>query len=107
MTSSKKPGAPKKGKYHLEFDTRAKKEWDKLNSTIRLQFAHKLKERLESPHVEADKLRDMPGCYKIKLRSLGYRLVYEVLDGRLVVTVIAVGKREKGRVYRDAKARAE
>lgn len=105
MTSSHKQADLAKVKYSLEFDARAKKEWDKLGSGIQLQFAKKLKGRLENPQVEADKLRDMPGCYKIKLRSAGYRLVYEVIGERLVITVISVGKREKGRVYDSAGVR--
>jgi mRNA interferase RelE/StbE len=100
MTSSQKPT-----EYSLEFNTQAKKEWDKLGNTIQLQFAKKLKERLTLPRVEADKLRDMPNCYKIKLRSIGYRLVYEVIDSRLVVTVIAVGKRDRSKVYGSATSR--
>jgi len=99
MTSSKKPELPEGSVYILEFNLQAKKEWDKLNSTIRSQLAKKLKERLSNPRVDADKLRDLPDCYKIKLRSVGYRLVYEVVDQRLLVTVIAIGKRERKRVY--------
>ncbi len=38
--------------------------------------------------------------YKIKLRGVGYRLVYEVRDNELVIMVIAVGKRERSEVYR-------
>lgn len=102
MTSSQKPAEPGKTKYALEFNVQAEKEWAKLGSNIQLQFAKKLKERLESPRVEADKLRDMPNCYKIKLRAIGYRLVYEVIDDRLVVTVIAVGKREGAKAYASA-----
>ena len=105
MTSSKKPEQPEGTVYSLEFNVQAKKEWDKLNSTIRLQLAKKLKERLANPRVEPDKLRDMPDCYKIKLRSVGYRLVYEVIDSRLVVMVIAVGKRDRSRVYGSASSR--
>jgi mRNA interferase RelE/StbE len=97
MTSSQKPAEPTE--YSLEFNTQAKKEWGKLGKTIQLQFAKKLKERLDNPRIEADKLRDMPNCYKIKLRSIGYRLVYEVIASRLVVTVITVGKRERSKVY--------
>lgn len=105
MTSSQKPVEPVATKYALEFNAQAKKEWEKLDSTIRLQFAKKLKERLVNPRVEADKLRDMPNCYKIKLRSAGYRLVYDVIDDVLIVTVIAVGKRERGKVYGSASKR--
>ncbi len=102
MTSSQKPAEPEKTNYSLEFNTQALKEWRKLDGTIRLQFAKKLKERLVNPRVEADKLRDMPNCYKIKLRAADYRLVYDVVDQSLVVTVIAVGKRERGSAYKKA-----
>lgn len=40
------------------------------------------------------RLTGMPDCYKIKLRDAGYRLAYQVVDARVVVVVIAVGKRE-------------
>ena len=32
----------------------------------------------------------MADCYKIKLRSAGYRLVYQVVDNRLVITVVVL-----------------
>ncbi len=62
----------------------------------------KLAEVLESPRIEANKLRDMPDCYMIKLRSSGYRLVYQVIDEKVVVFVISVGKRERSEVYSEA-----
>jgi mRNA interferase RelE/StbE len=105
MISSQKPAEPEKTKYTLEFNAQALKEWGKLDSTIRMQFAKKLKERLDRPRVEADRLRELPNCYKIKLRSIGYRLVYEIIDNHLVVTVIAVGKRERSKVYGSASNR--
>jgi len=37
----------------------------------------------------------MEDCYKIKLRSVGYRLVYQVRENEIVVSVVSVGKREK------------
>ena len=93
--------------FALEFNVKARKEWNKLDATIRLQFAKKLKERLELPRIEADRLPNLPDCYKIKLRSAGYRLVYQVIDQKLVVTVIAVGKRERAEVYAAAQNRIE
>lgn len=49
----------------------------------------------------------MPDCYKIKLRASGFRLVYQVHGKVLVVTVIAVGKRENGLIYLAAKKRLQ
>jgi mRNA interferase RelE/StbE len=91
--------------YRLEFLPSAKKEWDKVGHTIRQQLVKKLRERLEAPRVYADALRGMQDHYKIKLRSVGYRLVYRVEDMRITVVVVAVGKRDKSRVYQDAKKR--
>ena len=87
--------------YFLDFDERALKEWRKLGSTVREQLKKKLVEVLESPRIEANKL-GMPDCYKIKLRSSGYRLVYQVIDEKVVVFVISVGKRERSEVYSEA-----
>ncbi len=60
---------------------------------------------LEAPRISADALHGMPDCYKIKLKAAGYRLVYKVIDERIVVSVIAVGKRERSSVYDQAKKR--
>lgn len=85
--------------YLLDFDERALKEWHKLGATVREQLKKKLAEVLKSPRIEANKLRGMPDCYKIKLRSSGYRLVYQVIDDKVVVFVVSVGKRERSDVY--------
>jgi mRNA interferase RelE/StbE len=45
---------------------------------------------------------DLKGCYKIKLRQQGYRLVYNVEEDVLVVLVLSVDKREQMAAYRSA-----
>ena len=91
--------------YSLEFDQRALKEWHKLGDTIRQQFKKKLAEILESPRIEANRLRELPDCYKVKLRSAGYRLIYQVIDQEVVVFVVAIDKRENEAAYRKASER--
>jgi len=67
--------------------------------------------KIDKAHLEAilnriDALTDNPhppGCKKLKgqevyrVRQGNYRIVYEIIDDRLVVIVVAVGSR--GRVY--------
>ncbi len=91
--------------YKLVFKEEALKEWKKLEPLIREQFKKKLIERLEASHIESAKLRGMKDCYKIKLQSAGYRLVYQVRDLEIVVSVVAVGKRDRNQVYKAALAR--
>ncbi|ANS44970.1 type II toxin-antitoxin system RelE family toxin [Serratia inhibens] len=85
--------------YNLKFEKRALKEWQKLGHPIREQLKKKLAERLENPHVPASRLSGRSNRYKIKLRSSGYRLVYEVNDTEVILLVIAVGKRAGDEVY--------
>ena len=93
--------------YELAFDPRALKEWQKLGVTVREQFKKKLEDVLKRPRNPSAKLRDLPDCYKIKLRTQGYRLVYQVNDKELLVWVIAIGKRENSAVYEDATKRLD
>jgi mRNA interferase RelE/StbE len=91
--------------FELEFLEEALAEWSKLDGAVREQFKKKLAERLAFPRVPSSKLSGHPGRYKIKLRSIGYRLVYEVQDNQLIVLVVAVGKRDRNAVYKAAEKR--
>jgi len=92
-------------RYELGFLEDALKEWRKLDGHTREQFKAKLSERLSNPRVPAAKLSGSKDRYKIKLRSVGYRLVYEVRDAEVIVIVVAVGKRERNAVYEIAAKR--
>jgi mRNA interferase RelE/StbE len=91
--------------YELVFHPSALQEWGKLDGNLRDQFKKKLQERLVNPRVPAAKLSGQKDRFKIKLRSAGYRLVYEVRDTQLLVVVVAVGKRERNAIYKAAAQR--
>lgn len=81
--------------YKLRFQELAWGEWEKLDTTIRERFKKKLSERLQNPRVPTAALSSMKNCYKIKLRDVGYRLIYQVEDNILylllrLVSVIKV-----------------
>lgn len=59
--------------YKLVFDRRALNGWEKLGHTVQLA------KRLHDPHIPSTRLND-----RIKLRSFGYRLVYEVIDNQIL-----------------------
>lgn len=91
--------------YELEFLEEALAEWKRLDGSIKTQFKKILAERLVEPRIPSARLSGHPDRYKIKLRHLGYRLVYEVHEARVVVLVVAVGKRDKSLVYKAAETR--
>ncbi len=89
--------------YNLKFLPSALKEWRKLAPEIKEQFKAHLSRRLENPHIDSARISDYKHHYKIKLRSAGYRLVYEVEEKEITVYVIAVGRRDT--IYRILKKR--
>ncbi|ROH87168.1 type II toxin-antitoxin system RelE/ParE family toxin [Pseudomethylobacillus aquaticus] len=91
--------------YKLRFHELALAEWQKLDGSIKQPLKKKLAERLEDPCVAADALSGMKDCYKIKLRRMGFRLVYRVDQDIVYVTVIAIGRRDKLKAYELAEER--
>ncbi len=91
--------------YELNFHPDALDECRKLDKSVREQFKKKLAERLENPRVPGAQLSGGKDRYKIKLRNAGFRMVYEMIEARLVVLVVAVGKRERSAVYKSASRR--
>jgi mRNA interferase RelE/StbE len=92
--------------YTLEFLEEALNDWNALDGSVKATFKKQLEKRLQSPHVLGDALpRELLGCYKIKLRKQGYRLIYIVEDAVLIVLVVAVGKREDDAAYEAAAVR--
>jgi len=85
--------------YQLAFKKSALKEWRKLNADVRAQFKKKLEQRLMNPYVPSAAVSGGMNLYKIKLRQLGYRLVYSVTEHTVTVTVVAVGKRNRNAIY--------
>lgn len=106
MTKSEPSSKAAATKYKLKFIPEALKEWEALDGSVKEVLRKALKKRLDQPHLPGSELhRDLQGCYKIKLRQQGYRLVYSVEDDVLVVLVLAVDKREDMLAYRSALAR--
>ena len=81
--------------YKLKFTKQSQKEWGKLNQTVVIQFKKKLKERLDNPKVPKDKLSGYDNIYKIKLRSSGFRLAYEVKEAEIIVSLECRKKRKQ------------
>ncbi|MEE4639783.1 MAG: type II toxin-antitoxin system RelE/ParE family toxin [Wenzhouxiangella sp.] len=96
-------------RYRLLFHRAARKEWDKLPPDIRSRFKTKLARLLDGSETPtpANRLSGAPDLFKIKLRQAGYRLAYKLDRGELIIVVVAVGKRERDRVYRQLRQRLE
>lgn len=92
--------------FRIEFTDDALKDWQKLDNSIKSELMKNLHPRLENPAIESSRLKGVLGdCYKVKAPVTGYRLVYRIVDDVLVILVVAVGKRERSKVYKLAAKR--
>lgn len=90
--------------YELAIHPEAEKEWAKLDGSIKRRFKEKFaKERLEHPRVAKDALRELPDCYKIKITTPQFRLIYHVNDAKRLLTIISVASRDD--VYAELQSR--
>ena len=90
--------------YELAIHPEAENEWAGLDNSIKQRFKQKLiKERLIEPHIPKDKLRDLADCYKIKIATPQFRLVYHVNDAEQLVTILSIASRDD--VYNELKSR--
>jgi mRNA interferase RelE/StbE len=86
--------------YELVFYTEALDQWNKLDNSVRVQFKKKLAKLLVAPfHDSAELANELRGSYKIKLRKLGYRLIYQIDEFEKQLIVVTVGLRDGKQVY--------
>ncbi|MDY3305515.1 type II toxin-antitoxin system RelE/ParE family toxin [Psychrobacter sanguinis] len=92
--------------YTIKIIPKALKEWNNLDSSIKKQLTKKLKDLTLNP-ITNNTVSGFKGGYKIKLKRAGYRLVYQVIQGEIIIVVWAVNKREDSIVYDIARKRLE
>ena len=81
--------------YQILIEKRAKKFIDKLPATEKRRLVEAIERLPEGEDIK--KLKGYGGI--LRLRVGPYRIIYEVADDKLIITIIDVGSR--GQVYKD------
>jgi len=82
----------KKEKYTLSFESLAKRQLKKLPRSIKKEVEVAINALSSNPRPNGyKKLKEYKG-YRIKVRV--YRIVYDILEKEVVISVIAVGHRK-------------
>ena len=85
--------------YKIQFIPSALKDWRGIDHALKAQLSKKLEQIAENPHIPSARMRGYIGAYRIKARSAGFRLIYQVDDDIITVFVIAIGKRERAEAF--------
>lgn len=89
--------------FEIVFIPEARKEFKKLDNSIKQLVADKISKLKNNPHLGeplGNKLgRNLTGYYKIYVFNKKIRIVYEIIDKFLIVKIITISKREKFEAY--------
>lgn len=86
--------------YQVEFTKKASKQLDKLSLDLQQKIKTKVQELADNPRPNGVvKLENSDDRYRIRVGD--YRVLYEIQDDLLIVSVIRVGHRRE--VYREDK----
>lgn len=84
--------------YEIEFTKKATKELKALDKKIACSLIKKIEVLSKDPYaknLDIKKLRNIKNVYRLRYRE--YRVVYEINNHQLIITVIRVGAR--GGIY--------
>jgi len=96
--------------YDFKFHPEAKEELKKLNNSIQILFTKKLKQILTTPELgiklgNKNNLK-LTGFKKVYFNNKRHRIVYKIIKDKVMIYIIAIGKREEMDVYKKAHDRA-
>lgn len=101
-------------RWTVEYIKEAQKDLKKLEPYVRLHVLKAIEKTAERPLPPPDGIgkplgnhadAHLSGYYKIKLRELGYRIVYGLRREGNFMTVIVIGIRDDETVYKEAERR--
>jgi len=83
--------------YSLQFLTSAQKEFKKLDAVVQKLIKEKLILLVENPERLKNNIKPLKGEHKgkFRLRVHQYRIIFQIKDDELIITVIRVGHRKE------------
>ncbi len=95
--------------YEYKFYKEAEKDLGKLNNSVKELFAKKLSQIIKNPNIGKDlgnkNNLKLAGLKKVYFDNKRYRIVYEVKEKEIIIHIIAIGKRDNMKVYKQADER--
>ncbi len=89
--------------YKIIFHKKAKKEFDKMDNSIKILILKQLKKL--STHPDSGKSLgnkygiDLTGYRKIYVDNKKFRIVYKIIEEKIEIFVIGIGIRDKNKIY--------
>jgi len=95
--------------YEIKYHPLIEKDLKQLNNSIRIDVFKKIKKIQTSPELGEllgnKNGMNLTGLRKMYVAKKQVRIVYEIVENIVIVKVLAIGKREDMKVYKEAELR--
>jgi len=95
--------------YEIKYHPLIEKDLKQLNNSIRIEVFKKIKKIQNSPELGEllgnKNGMNLTGLRKMYVAKKQVRIVYEIVENIVIVKVLAIGKREDMKVYKEAEQR--
>ena len=92
--------------YEIKYHPLIEKDLKQLNNSIRIDVFKKIKKIQNSPELGEllgnKNGMNLTGLRKMYVAKKQVRIVYEIVENIVIVKVLAIGKREDMKVYKEA-----
>ena len=97
--------------YNFKFYEEAEKDLSKLNNSVKKLFVKKLTQIIHNPEIGKNlgnkNNLNLTGLKKVYFDNKRYRIVYEIIKNEIIIHIIAIGKRDNMKVYKEDSNRYE
>ena len=93
--------------YQLEWTQYSKEDYEQLDGSQKI-FVNKALDRIKLRGMEAGQSLhgDLAQCNKLKNKKMGLRIIFREVEGTIqVIQIVAIGKRDKEKIYKMAEER--
>ncbi|TWT07959.1 addiction module toxin RelE [Planococcus sp. CPCC 101016] len=90
--------------YQLEWTQYSKEDYDQLDGSQKI-FVNKALNRIQLRGMEAGQSLhgNLAQCNKLKNKKMGLRIIFRKVEGTIqVIQIVAIGKRDKEKIYQMA-----
>jgi len=102
-------------KWTIDFYDEAEKEFTKLDGSPKFQVAKAIRKVSQNPLPQSEggygkplsntQSSKLAGCMKIKLKSIGLRVVYQLIREDTLMRIVIISIRDDDEVYKEAERR--
>jgi len=95
-------------KYKIEFHPDViSKDFPKLAEDVKKRLKSQLRKLSQNPYCGESLRHKLKGYRKLYFDKKRYRIIYRIIEEKIIIFVIAVGKRDKLEVYKISDKRVE